>query len=59
VEDPTATQAILDVAWEGVPLSSQEIDAIMAFLESLSDPGALEGRMGVPQSVPSGLPVDR
>lgn len=59
LENPTATQAILDVAWEGVPLSSQEIDAIMAFLESLSDPVALEGRMGVPQSVPSGLPVDR
>ena len=31
----------------------------MAFLETLSDPVALSGRLGVPQTVPSGLPVPR
>jgi cytochrome c peroxidase len=59
VDDPAATQAILDVAWDGVALNSEQIDALMAFLESLSDPVALEGRLGIPQNVPSGLPVDR
>ncbi|MBT8475029.1 MAG: cytochrome-c peroxidase [Rhodobacteraceae bacterium] len=42
-----------------VALSDAEIADLLAFLESLSDPVALAGRLGVPEAVPSGLPVDR
>lgn len=41
------------------PLSDAEIVALLAFLDTLSDPQSLHGRLGVPQSVPSGLPVDQ
>ncbi|KAF0676965.1 cytochrome-c peroxidase [Profundibacterium mesophilum] len=41
------------------PLAEPQIDLLLAFLESLSDPLALSGRLGIPHSVPSGLPVDR
>lgn len=36
-----------------------DIAALVAFLETLSDPVVLEGRLGVPPSVPSGLPVPK
>jgi len=39
-------------------LSDEEIDALVAFLESLTGKKAQQGRLGVPKSVPSGLPVD-
>lgn len=42
-----------------VQVSGQDLPDLIAFLESLSDPIALEGRLGVPDRVPSGLPVDR
>lgn len=42
-----------------IPLSADEREAIVAFLGSLEDPLARAGgRMPVPPSVPSGLPVD-
>ncbi|MBL4811763.1 MAG: cytochrome-c peroxidase [Rhodobacteraceae bacterium] len=37
--------------------SSQEIANLVAFLQTLTDPVALTGRMGVPETVPSGLAV--
>ncbi|MGB3407614.1 MAG: cytochrome c peroxidase [Jannaschia sp.] len=40
-------------------LSDDEVTALMAFLESLRDDVALAGRLGIPETVPSGLPVDR
>ncbi|WP_306155720.1 cytochrome-c peroxidase [Roseovarius sp. MMSF_3281] len=40
------------------PLGTSEIDAIIAFLHALTDPVSLNGRLGAPNSVPSGLPVD-
>ncbi|MFN7222999.1 MAG: cytochrome-c peroxidase [Paracoccaceae bacterium] len=41
------------------PLSQTEIETIIAFLHSLEDPVAKAGgRLPVPQSVPSGLPID-
>nr|WP_259993521.1 cytochrome c peroxidase [Sulfitobacter sp. S190] len=40
-----------------VDLNREDVAAILAFLETLTDPAAVEGRLGVPQSVPSGLPV--
>ncbi len=42
-----------------ISLTDPEIDALLAFLESLSDETALDGRLGIPDAVPSGLPVDR
>ncbi|TVR45002.1 MAG: cytochrome-c peroxidase [Rhodobacteraceae bacterium] len=42
-----------------IRLSEAQIADILAFLEALSDPKALAGRLGVPDSVPSGLPVPR
>ncbi|MDJ1007987.1 MAG: cytochrome c peroxidase [Paracoccaceae bacterium] len=42
-----------------VALSEAEIDALIAFLDTLSDPVALKGRLGIPDTVPSGLPVER
>jgi cytochrome c peroxidase len=41
-----------------VALSEAEIDALVAFLNSLTDPIARVGRLGIPQTVPSGLPVE-
>ena len=51
--------AIRDAAPEGRALSEDEVTAIMAFLEALRDEAALAGRLGIPDAVPSGLPVDR
>ena len=42
-----------------IPLSDAEIAQIIAFLTSLEDPTAITGRLGVPATVPSGLPVDQ
>ncbi|PTE13573.1 cytochrome-c peroxidase [Pseudogemmobacter blasticus] len=43
-----------------VALSDSELAQILAFLQSLEDPVARAGgRMPIPDSVPSGLPVDR
>ncbi len=40
-------------------LDAAEIAALLAFLEALTDRQALAGRLGIPASVPSGLPVPR
>jgi cytochrome c peroxidase len=39
-------------------LEEQEIELLVRFLESLSDPVSLDHRLGIPDQVPSGLPVD-
>lgn len=51
--------AIKAAALSGPSLTGDEIDALVAFLQALTDEGAIEGRLGVPDAVPSGLPVDR
>ncbi|MBB5722349.1 cytochrome c peroxidase [Loktanella ponticola] len=40
-----------------VTLREDEITALIAFLDTLTDPQALTGRLGIPDEVPSGLPV--
>ena len=56
----TEKAAIADaVSRPPVPLSEDDIAALVAFLEALSDPVALAGRLGIPDAVPSGLPVER
>lgn len=42
-----------------VALGDGEIDALLAFLDSLTDAKAVTGRLGVPEKVPSGLSVAR
>lgn len=59
MEAPEEVAQIAAAAGPGAALSPQDVTAILAFLATLSDPVALHGRIGVPQSVPSGLPVDR
>ena len=60
LDDPGELEAIA-AANELAPsnLSNAEVAALIAFLEALSDPVSLKGRLGVPETVPSGLPVDR
>lgn len=41
-----------------VRLEEAEINALVAFLESLTDQASIAGRLGIPEAVPSGLPVD-
>jgi len=41
------------------PLSGEELRLILAFLDSLTDPVSITGRLGVPESVPSGLAVPK
>ena len=40
-------------------LSDRDVDLIIAFLHALTDEQSIRGALGVPESVPSGLPVDR
>ncbi len=44
---------------EAIPLDDQEVADLLAFLATLNDPAALRGRLGVPDTVPSGLPVEK
>lgn len=43
---------------EPVELSETEIDQLMSFLSALEDPISRHGRLGVPDRVPSDLPLD-
>ncbi|MBT8410169.1 MAG: cytochrome-c peroxidase [Octadecabacter sp.] len=54
-EEAAAVAAAVDTA--PLDLSDADIAALLAFLDTLTDPAALEGRLGVPASVPSGLDV--
>lgn len=47
------------VADRRIELNANQIDAVIAFLSTLSDPVALKGRLGIPDNVPSGLKIDR
>jgi cytochrome c peroxidase len=47
------------VTQEPVALDDAALTRIIAFLDSLTDPVALAGRYGIPETVPSGLPLDR
>ncbi|MXQ07127.1 cytochrome-c peroxidase [Alphaproteobacteria bacterium GH1-50] len=60
MEDTAARDAIAaSYAGEPVDLSDADIRRLIAFLAALTDETALKGRMGIPDTVPSGLPVDR
>jgi len=40
-------------------LTNAEVEDILAFLNALTDPQSIRGALGVPDAVPSGLPIDR
>lgn len=56
---PQEVGAIAQAAVSLPDVTDPEIALIIAFLETLSDPVALNGRLGVPDAVPSGLAIDR
>jgi cytochrome c peroxidase len=60
LRDPDEQARILAAnALEPMHLSDGEIADILAFLDSLTDRASIEGVLGIPESVPSGLPVDQ
>ena len=60
MDDPAEKAAIAQaVSTLPITLSDADIVDLGAFLETLSDPQALAGRLGVPDDVPSGLEVPR
>lgn len=42
-----------------IALGKEDVSRLIAFLEALTDPITSIGRLGVPKTVPSGLPVDQ
>ena len=60
MNDPVASAAIgASYSSEPLKLSEEEISDLIAFLDALSDEKSLTGRLGIPDAVPSGLPIDR
>jgi len=60
VMDPAETEAIAAAnELASVSLSDDGVADIIAFLRALTDQQSLRGALGVPASVPSGLPIDR
>ncbi|WP_386681082.1 cytochrome-c peroxidase [Loktanella sp. R86503] len=58
MSDPAEVAAIAAaVTAPPVALSPDDVTALVAFLDSLTDPDAVKGRLGVPDAVPSGLAV--
>ncbi len=58
MDDPAQVAAIAAaVTTVPVTLQSQDIENLVAFLETLTDPVSISGRLGVPETVPSGLEV--
>lgn len=56
--DPVQVSAISAAVRSAVvALDEQQLDEIMAFLDALSDRQGVIGRLGIPSTVPSGLPV--
>ncbi len=59
MDDPAEQTAILAAARPDTALSAGEIAALVAFLDALTGDRGAGGRLGVPATVPSGLPVER
>ena len=56
VREMARVRAKVDI--EPVSLSNGEIADLVAFLDALTDEASLKGRLGKPDRVPSGLPID-
>lgn len=60
MHDPAEIAAITATLKQSpLTLNEDELTTILAFLDSLTDPAAIKGRLGIPDTVPSGLPIDR
>ncbi|ETX16365.1 cytochrome C peroxidase [Roseivivax halodurans JCM 10272] len=59
MDDPVEVDEIAATARAGGVLTETQVAEIVAFIGTLTDPAALDGRLGIPDRVPSGLPVDR
>ena len=60
LDRPEEADAIAASAVSYAPaLTEAQMSQIILFLETLEDPRALTGRLGIPESVPSGLKIDR
>lgn len=59
LDSPDDVAAIEAAAYRGRPLGETEVTQLIAFLEALRDQSSIDGRLGVPETVPSGLPVER
>ncbi len=60
LDDPAERARIAAaVGHEGVALDPASVAALLAFLETLTDEASLSGRLGIPDAVPSGLPIAR
>ncbi len=60
MRDPDQISAIAAaVRTTPIALSDADIADIAAFLDTLTDPAGVNGRLGIPDTVPSGLPVQR
>jgi cytochrome c peroxidase len=58
LEDPEVTTAVAGACeLEPVNLSEEELDQVIDFLWALTDPASVDLRDGVPENVPSGLPL--
>jgi cytochrome c peroxidase len=58
MDDPTQIAAIAAaVRTPGVPLTESDVAAIVAFLRTITETSEIENRLGIPDTVPSGLPV--
>ncbi len=58
-DDPEVIEIAASNELPPIDLTDLEVAQILGFLESLTDYDAIQGRLGVPESVPSGLPVDQ
>lgn len=61
IQDSAEERAAIVAAAQIAPisLSDAEVAELVAFLNVLTDQAGVDGRLGVPEAVPSGLPVDR
>jgi cytochrome c peroxidase len=58
MDDPAARAAIAAANMlKPRPLSDQDVAALLAFLDTLTDEQSIKGRLGIPDAVPSGLDV--
>ena len=59
LDDDADRAAIAAASVQGPVLTDAEITALVGFLGALTDEDAAAGRLGIPEAVPSGLPVPR
>lgn len=60
LDDPAEAALISNAATDYSPVVSvSEIELLVSFLSALSENDASKGRLGVPDTVPSGLPIDK